>query len=88
MNHDQLIAALHTGKLDDIECPRCQRAAMSVRFSRPSQDVYRLWFLCCSCQYTVRVQCAARPPCFSADRVDDKLTAYDTDLLQQRRIGS
>jgi hypothetical protein len=45
-NDEKLSLQLHlvneaaAGRLDDLECPKCRRPAVSVWFTHPATDVY------------------------------------------------
>ena len=82
-----LLRTLESGVLDLIECPQCHKHTVSVWFTRPQEDQYRTWFLCAECSFEMRVQNSERPEYFSADRVDERLEAYDADILGLRRLS-
>ncbi len=72
--HELLTACLalldlaETGKLDDLPCPQCKEASVSVWTARPSQDEYRTWFSCQKCNFHTRVHNTGRPSYYSEDR--------------------
>jgi RNase P subunit RPR2 len=78
-----LLIAEEEGTLDRLECPDCHARTVSVRYTEPQEGVYRLWFLCSECTFQQRVQLAGKPKHFSIDRVDERLQAYDTDIMEQ-----
>jgi hypothetical protein len=39
----RLLNKAAAGYLDDLECPKCREAAVSVWFMHPAADVYRTW---------------------------------------------
>jgi hypothetical protein len=39
----RLLNEAAAGHLDDLECPKCREAAVSVWFMHPAADVYRTW---------------------------------------------
>ena len=77
-----LLEEAEKGNLDDLRCPACDKASVSVWYTNPNTGVYRVWFMCESCDYELRVQCSSCPPHFSQERIhyvkqlyDEKLTA-------------
>jgi hypothetical protein len=82
-----LLRTLESGVLDSIECPRCHMHSVSVRFTRPSVDEYRTWFVCAECPFRLRVQNSERPRRYSADRLDEDLETFDSGILRQKRLS-
>lgn len=78
-----LLVAEEAGVLDGLECPDCHSRSVSVRYAEPQQRLYRLWFLCSECNFHQRVQLAGKPKHFSIDRVDERLHAYDADIIEK-----
>jgi hypothetical protein len=78
-----LLVAEKLGVLDGLECPDCHLHSVSVRYTEPQKSVYRTWFLCSECAFQQRVQMAAKPRHFSIERVDERLQAYDADILDK-----
>lgn len=78
-----LLIAEEDGVLDRLECPDCHMHSVSVRYTEPQKSVYRMWFLCCKCDFKQRVQMATKPKYFSAERVDERLQAYDADIIEK-----
>jgi hypothetical protein len=78
-----LLVAEEGGVLDGLECPDCHMLSVSVRYTQPKEGVYRTWFLCSECVFQQRVQMAAKPKYFSIERVDERLQAYDVDILEK-----
>src|SRR5438874_13629107 len=62
-----LLQAAAEGRLDSLPCPRCRTAAVSVWFTRRSENDYWTWFLCEQCGFEMRAQ-GGRPPYYSKDR--------------------
>jgi hypothetical protein len=71
------------GRLNNLECPNCRHAAVSVWFSRPAADMYRTWFICADCDFRTRAQNTERPPFFSNDRVSTELEERDIAIVRQ-----
>jgi len=71
------------GRLDNLDCPNCRHAAVSVWFTRPAADSYRTWFICADCDFHTRVQNTNRPHSFSQERVNGKLEEHDFSILKQ-----
>ena len=46
-----------------------------------AQDAYRTWFVCSKCPFRLRLQNSGRPTHFSEDRIDERLQAYDVNIL-------
>lgn len=61
------------GHFDDLECPKYQHAAVSVWFTHPAPDVYRMWFICADCDFHTRAQLKEKPPYFKQSRVSTDL---------------
>lgn len=78
-----LLVAEDAGVLDGLECPDCHVRSVAVRYTEPQEGVYRLWFLCSECKFQQRVQLAGKPKYFSIQRVDERLQAYDADILEK-----
>jgi len=71
------------GRLDNLECPNCRRAAVSVWFSHPVADAYRTWFICADCDFHTRAQNTERPQFFSDDRVSAELEEHDLSIVRR-----
>jgi DNA-directed RNA polymerase subunit M/transcription elongation factor TFIIS len=80
-----LIQALESGVLDAIECPKCCKHTITVRFTQPRISEIRTWFLCTNCTFRLRVQNSTIPRYFSIDRLDEQLEAYDDDVLTKAK---
>jgi hypothetical protein len=78
-----LLHEASVGHLENLECPKCRRTAVSVRFSHPVADVYRTWFICADCNFHARVQNTERPRFFSDDRVSAELEERDLEIIRQ-----
>lgn len=63
-----LLEAAATGQLDDLPCPRCGNASVSVWFTHPTSKDYQSWFLCERCDFEMRAQNSGRPAFYSEDR--------------------
>lgn len=74
-----LVKSATSGVLDDLECPSCRRKSVTVRFTHPFGSEYRTWFLCRSCDFTMRAQNSGVPAHFSQGRVDRDLQTRDRD---------
>ncbi|MGH7173178.1 MAG: hypothetical protein ACRELG_23090 [Gemmataceae bacterium] len=51
-----LLQSASDGRLDGLSCPRCQRASVSVYFTRRGDNDYWTWFLCADCAFEMRAQ--------------------------------
>jgi len=71
------------GRFEDLECPTCRRNAVSVWFTHPAADVYRMWFVCADCDFHSRAQLADRPSYFLESRVHPELEERDRAILKQ-----
>jgi hypothetical protein len=78
----RLLSEAATGHLDNLECPSCRQAAVSVWFTHPAADMYRTWFICADCDFHTRAQNTERPTFFSEDRVSTDLEEQDLSLLK------
>jgi len=76
-----LLSAEEEGALDGLQCPDCHVHSVSVRYTEPQRGVCRLWFLCSECPFRLRIQMVGKPKHFSMERVDERLQAYDADIL-------
>jgi hypothetical protein len=79
----RLLNEAATGHLDELECPKCRQAAVSVWFTHPAADVYRTWFICVNCDFHSRAQNTEKPLFFSEDRVSTELEEKDLAILKQ-----
>jgi hypothetical protein len=79
----RLLNEAAAGRLDELECPKCRQAAVSVWFTHPAADFYRTWFICMNCDFHTRAQNAEKPPFFSEDRVSTELEEKDLAILRQ-----
>lgn len=88
-NEERLSAQLRllneatAGHLEDLECPKCRQAAVSVWFTHPAADTYRTWFICANCDFNTRVQNTEKPMFFSQDRVSTDLEERDLSIFKQ-----
>ena len=71
------------GRLDNLECPSCRHASVSVWFSHPVADMYRTWFICADCDFHTRAQNTERPRFFTDDRVSTELEERDLSIVRQ-----
>src|SRR2546427_12972592 len=78
----RLLNEAAAGHLDDLECPKCRHAAVSVWFTHPASDVYRTWFICADCDFHTRAQNTAKPSFFSEARVNTELEEQDLSILR------
>jgi hypothetical protein len=62
-----LLEAANTGKLDNLHCPNCHANAVSVWFTRRTDNDYWTWFFCDRCDFEMRAQ-GSRPPHYSENR--------------------
>ena len=81
----ELLRIADSGVLDGIRCPECGGGAVSVKFTRPAEEVYRTWFVCAGCGFRMRAQNAGRPRFFGEELVDRELEEYDRGVLRKKR---
>ena len=81
----ELLRILESGVLSGISCPSCRERAVSVRFTRPAEDLYRTWFVCSKCGFRLRAQNSGRPVGFSEELVDRELQKYDVEIVRKMR---
>ena len=79
----RLLREAETGHLDDLECPKCLQATVSVWFSRPAADAYRTWVICTSCDFRFRAQNSKRPLHFSEGRRRQDLEEADRSIMKR-----
>jgi hypothetical protein len=79
----RLLNEAAAGRIEDLECPNCGHAAVSVWFTHPAADMYRTWFICADCDFHARAQNTIRPSFFSEDRVNTDLEEHDLSILKQ-----
>lgn|SRR6267142_233163 len=79
----RLLNEADAGRLDDLECPKCRHATVSVWFSHPAAEIYRTWFICVNCDFHTRAQNTERPRFFSDERVSTALEEKDLAILRQ-----
>jgi hypothetical protein len=84
--YERLANDAEAGRLEDLECPKCRQAAVSVWFTHPAANTYRAWFICNDCDFHSRAQYSGRPRFFSEDRVSTELQERDLAILKQARI--
>jgi hypothetical protein len=78
-----LVKESASGHLDNLDCPSCRRASVSVSFSCPAPEIYRTWFVCADCDFRTRVQNTTKPIFFSEDRVSEELEEKDKSILRR-----
>lgn len=78
---NNLLWAADAGKLDSPDCPSCHKQTVSVWYTHPRADIYREWYICSSCSFSLRMQLRGVPKHFTESRIDQKLQEYDADLL-------
>lgn len=79
----RLLREAETGRLDNLECPKCLQATLSVWFTHPSGDAYRTWVICGNCDFRFRAQNAGRPIHFSENRRRKDLEEADLSNMKQ-----
>jgi hypothetical protein len=82
----RLLGKAAAGQIEDLECPSCGHAAVSVWFTHPAADVYRTWFICADCDFHTRAQDTSRPSFFSEARINTELEERDLSILKQSRL--
>jgi transposase-like protein len=63
-----LVQAASEGKLDELRCPQCECQTVSVYFTRPTSTEYHTWFVCSTCDFSMRTQNSSKPEHYSTDR--------------------
>jgi hypothetical protein len=81
----RLLSELESGSLDGMQCPRCQKNAVSVWFTHPLPEEYRTWFICACCGFMLRAQNSRKPRHFADDRIDPSLEKRDWQTLMRMR---
>jgi ribosomal protein S27E len=71
------------GRFENLECPQCRQKTVTVWFTHPTMDVYRMWYICAACNFHSRAQVSGRPANFSESRINKKLEEYDLAILDQ-----
>src|SRR5580700_3443253 len=66
----KLVWAAERGDLDRLQCPECREPAVSVTFTHPAEDAYRVYFTCTVCSFSMSASRRGKPSYFSDDRVD------------------
>lgn len=74
------------GHFDDLGCPKCGHTAISVWFTHPAPDVYRIWFICADCDFHTRAQVADKPSYFTESRISTELEERDLLTLKQAKF--
>ena len=82
----RLLRDLESGRLDRLDCPDCNKQAVSVWFSHPREAVFRTWFVCSNCSFRMRAQNTTRPKFYSDERLSHELGVYDDRLLKLTRL--
>jgi hypothetical protein len=63
-----LLNAARAGKLENLACPKCGRATVSIWFTQPVKNQFRTWFVCENCDYEFSAQNSGLPPYYSVMR--------------------
>jgi hypothetical protein len=71
------------GRHERLQCPECDQPTVSVWFTHPEGEFYRIWFLCSACTFHTRVQCVDKPAHFSEGRRRMDLEEKDTSILKK-----
>jgi hypothetical protein len=81
----ELLKEADSGNLDNLECPKCRRRAVSAWFTNPQPEAYRTWLICNDCDFWTHAINASRPRFFSDSRVRSDLQEKDTAILKTMR---
>ena len=81
-----LLHEAEAGHLDELTCPQCGSSAVGVRFTQPTTDEYRTWFVCSNCDFEMRVQNSDKPKYFGEGHFDPELQARDEQIVSQRKF--
>jgi predicted RNA-binding Zn-ribbon protein involved in translation (DUF1610 family) len=82
----RLMKEADAGKFEELECPKCGQAAVSVWFTHPAADEYRTWFICAGCGFHTRAHLSEKPANFSESRINTELQERDLLILKQARF--
>lgn len=63
----KLLQRADDGELDSLPCPQCGESAVSVSFTRRSENDYWTWLVCRRCGFEIRAQ-GGRPRHYSSER--------------------
>jgi hypothetical protein len=77
----KLLNEAAAGRLEELQCPECDKLTVSVWFTHPEKESYRMWFLCSACNFHTRVQCTGKPSHFSEIRRRIDLEERDASIL-------
>ena len=83
--HIELLKEVDSGKLDNLECPKCHLRAVSAWFTNPAPEVYRTWLICAECDFWSHVINSSKPSSFSESRVRSDLQERDVAVLNAMR---
>jgi hypothetical protein len=73
----KLLAEAEQGRLSGLLCPNCGFLAVEVWFSHPAENVYRTWFICAECAYSLRALNIEKPDFYTDERLRKDLEAED-----------
>jgi hypothetical protein len=82
----KLIWSAEEGNLDALQCPQCHKSAISVSFTHPAADAYRVYFDCSSCAFRMSGRRRGKPSHFSEDRIDPDRQAFDVEVLRTMKF--
>jgi hypothetical protein len=71
--YQTMFAALRSGQLDSLECPKCHKQTVSVWFNHPVKHNYQTWFVCAVCTFKFRITDSERPRHYSPKRRNEHL---------------
>jgi hypothetical protein len=79
-----LVHGASEGNLDQLRCPHCGCQTVSVYFTRPTSTEYHTWFICSSCDFSMRAQNSSKPEHYTKDRdrTGKKTVAASSDEKQ------
>lgn len=77
-----LLGHLDRGEIECLPCPSCMQNLISVWFTNPAPEEYRIWLICKNCNFESKVICSEKPTGFSAARIHQDKQLYDTETLK------
>jgi hypothetical protein len=77
-----LLKEVDSGNLDNLECPKCRRRAVSAWFTNPAPEAYRTWLICAECDFGSHLINSTKPSFFSESRVRSDLQEKDVAILK------
>jgi hypothetical protein len=80
--HLELAKEAGKGRFERLHCPDCRENAVSVWFTNPAPDEYRVWFLGSRCEFHSRAQVNGRPSNYEESRQRLDLEERDRQVIE------